>query len=159
LLDPVEALPEALCCLILQLLPADARLRCKEVSRGWRALLGRNATLWRVADLSAASGVARRSEPLLAALSDGGGLVELDVSGWEQLDVGALHAAVARNAATLRSLRAVGCTRGHGWRWTGASAAARLSLRGRAVRSRNSRPAPQGRKCARCCAPRPACTC
>ena len=73
-------LPLSLALRIFSLLPADQRLRCAEVSRGWRATVALPA-LWRRLDLSPESGVPFRS-----------------VDGLAQL----LHAAVARAGSALK---------------------------------------------------------
>ena len=73
------ALPLAVELRIFSLVPADQRLRCAEVARGWRATVAQPA-LWSRVDLSPASGV------------------ELPVS------AGLLHAAVARAAGALAVL-------------------------------------------------------
>lgn len=83
--------------LTFSFLPADQRLRCAEVSRGWRATVAQPA-LWRRVDLSPASGVAQPSLALLLAAlrRAGGALKALDVSGTDLYDVreicDALHA-------------------------------------------------------------------
>ena len=77
-------LPTELVRLVFLLLPADARLRCREVCRGWCAFLS-DASLWRVCDLSARSGVvAERTPALLQAATERaqGTLEVLDVTGW-----------------------------------------------------------------------------
>jgi len=82
-LDPVEVLLPEVVRLVFLLLPVDARLRCREVCRGWRDFL-EDPHLWRVCDLSALSGVAAECTPaLLRAATERaqGTLQELDVSG------------------------------------------------------------------------------
>ena len=77
-------LPTELVRLVFLLLPADSRLRCREVCRGWCAFLA-DASLWRVCDLSALSGVAAERTPALlrAATERAQGTLEvLDVTGW-----------------------------------------------------------------------------
>ena len=74
---PLEAVLD-----VFSLLPADQRLRCAEVSRGWRATVALPA-LWRSLDLSPESGVAQPVSPALlrAALARAGGaLTTLDAS-------------------------------------------------------------------------------
>ena len=67
---------------IFSLLPADQRLRCAEVSRGWRATVAQ-PSLWRRLDLSDTSGIV---QPLSAALlraalfRAGGALTTLDMT-------------------------------------------------------------------------------
>ena len=99
-------------------LPVDARLRCAEVSRAWRALLA-DTTLWSSLELSAFSGITRFSPPLFraAVTKAGGKLRTLDVSGVciyghidervdkSSLSFGVLRAAVASNSSTLVELR------------------------------------------------------
>ena len=67
---------------VFALLPADARLRCAEVSRAWRDTVALPA-LWRRLDLSDTSGVVRYSLGLFSAAvaRAGGALTALDVSG------------------------------------------------------------------------------
>jgi len=77
-------LPTDLVRLVFLLLPVDARLRCCEVCRGWRAFLS-DSFLWRVCDLSARSGVVAYRTPAL------------------------LHAAYARAQGTLEVLDVTGC--------------------------------------------------
>jgi hypothetical protein len=75
-------LPHAVVLHIFALLPADARLRCVEVCRAWRATLA-DAAAWVALDLSPACGVARFSEALLraAAARARGQLRSLDLCG------------------------------------------------------------------------------
>jgi len=104
-----------LASLVFALLPVDSRLRCREVCRGWRAFLA-DVRFWQVCDLSATSGVARRSPALLRAASERarGTLRELDVSCWyrgpvgegvETLDDEQLLSVLRSNAASLLALR------------------------------------------------------
>jgi hypothetical protein len=90
-------------------LPADARLRCAEVSHGWCATV-LDRSLWTRIDLSPASGVARRvakdSLLLAAAARAGGQLAALDVSGCEDITHAALLAVATANAGALRELSA-----------------------------------------------------
>ena len=58
-------LPLPLALRIFSLLPADQRLRCAEVSRGWRATVALPA-LWRRLDLSPESGLATPQRALAA---------------------------------------------------------------------------------------------
>jgi len=77
-------LPTELIRLVFLLLPADSRLRSREVSRGWYAFLA-DASLWRVCDLSVRSGVNVRRSPALLEASCAraeGTLEVLDVTGW-----------------------------------------------------------------------------
>jgi len=104
-------LPE-LVRLVFALLPADSRLRCRQVCRAWRAFLAERR-LWQVCDLSAASSVARPRTPalLLAACAQAGDqLRSLDVSGWRQLPFAVLLRVVRANSESLLELRAGGCT-------------------------------------------------
>jgi len=105
-----------LASLVFALLPVDSRLRCREVSRSWRAFLA-DARHWQVLDLSLTSGVARSSLALLRAASERarGTLRELDVSGWYNMPVGwgeealgnaQLLPVLRENAASLLELRA-----------------------------------------------------
>ena len=75
-------LPDKALDLIFSLLPGDPRLRCREVSRPWRAFLEQRRH-WTLCDLSPSSGVAsgvRSRQKLLAAASAraGGQLRVLD---------------------------------------------------------------------------------
>jgi hypothetical protein len=107
----LASLPHALLLHVFAALPADTRLRCAEVCRGWRSALTERS-LWTRLDLSHTSGVMHRlTDALLraAAAKAGGALTALDVSGCEQLTHEALLAVVTANACTLRELRACGC--------------------------------------------------
>jgi hypothetical protein len=100
-------LPHALVLHILSLLPVDARLRCAEVCRSWRAAL-EERSLWLRLDLSA-SGISPKREvtdALLHAAVAGahGELVALDVSGCVLVTFDALLAAVTANGGALREL-------------------------------------------------------
>jgi hypothetical protein len=90
-------------------LPLDARLRCAEVARPWRATCD-EPSLWLRLDLSEASGgLARPANDALlrAAIQRArGGLLALDVSD-SDITFGALLAVVAASPA-LRELRACG---------------------------------------------------
>jgi hypothetical protein len=112
---PFASLPPALALTIFAALPADARLRCAEVCRGWRAMLTERS-LWTRLDLSDSSGVTHRVTPALlraAATKAGGALQALDVSGvWHLLLTTRgepLRNLLAANAGALRELR---CLRG-----------------------------------------------
>jgi hypothetical protein len=101
-------LPLALVLHILSLLPVDARLRCAEVCRSWRAAL-EERSLWLRLDLSA-SGVSPKREATDALLRAAaaracGELVALDVRGCKRVTVDALLAVVTANGAALRELR------------------------------------------------------
>jgi hypothetical protein len=102
-------LPLSLVLAIFALLPVDARLRCREVCRGWRAVL-RERSLWLRLDLSEASGGLARpaTEGLLraAAARAGGQLHALDISECEGITHEALLAVLTVNAGALRELRA-----------------------------------------------------
>jgi len=115
---------------IFALLPVDSRLRCREVSRGWRAFLA-DPRLWRICDLD---GVTRRSPALLRAASEQaqGTLEVLDVSAWYGVPVGEgemalndgqLLPVLRANAASLLELRA----------WTTRGSAVRTSARAATV--------------------------
>ena len=63
-------LPWDFVALVLMRLPVDARLRAREVSRGWRALLN-EPRFWLVLDFSRGSGVvARLTRALLFAAGE-----------------------------------------------------------------------------------------
>ena len=76
------ALPRMLARAIFLLILVDARLRCVEVSRAWRALLA-DTSFWDRIDLSITSGVTCFNLPLLraAVAKAGGQLRALDVTG------------------------------------------------------------------------------
>ena len=78
-------LPLDFVALVLMRLPLDARLRAREVSRGWRALLN-EPRFWLVLDFSQGSGVRRATTRalLFAAGERGRGhLHTLDLTGTE----------------------------------------------------------------------------
>jgi hypothetical protein len=107
---PFAALPPALTLKILAALPADIRLRCAEVCRGWREMVAERS-LWTRLDLSHTSGVTHCvTDALLraAAAKACGALTALDISGCEQLTYDALLAVVTANASALRELLASG---------------------------------------------------
>ena len=123
-----------LVALIFQLLPVDSRLRCREVCRSWCAFLA-DPRLWRVCNLSAASGVvAERTPALLYAAAERaqGALEELDVTGWrglfavevvedeeeeeEEDKLDTLLPVLHSNAGSLRVLRAWDCFTPLEWR-------------------------------------------
>jgi len=116
-------LPADLVRLVFLLLPADVRLRSREVCRGWRAFLSDNF-LWRVCDLSTRSGVmVERTPALLRAACERalGTLEVLDVTGWrglfdeveeedeESSRLLALLPVLHANAGSLVELRAWDC--------------------------------------------------
>jgi hypothetical protein len=102
-------LPLSLALAVFALLPVDARLRCREVCRGWRAVLTERS-LWLRLDLSEASGGLARpaTEGLLRAAASraGGQLHSLDVSKFPGIAQEALLAVLTANAGALRELRA-----------------------------------------------------
>ena len=120
-----------LVALIFQLVPVDSRLRCREVCRSWCAFLA-DPRLWRVCNLSAASGVvAERTPALLYAAAERaqGALEELDVTGWrglfavevveeeeEEDKLDTLLPVLHSNAGSLRVLRAWDCFTPLEWR-------------------------------------------
>ncbi len=111
-LGAFAALPSPIVLAVLALLPVDARLRCREVCKGWHAALNERS-LWARVDLSEASGVAaahlewRRAARLLAAaaLRAGGQLQSIDVTAVRYVNFTALRDLAAGHAATLRELR------------------------------------------------------
>jgi hypothetical protein len=112
--DPLAVLPLQLAMVVLSLLPADQRLRCAGVCRGWRAV-ATTAELWARLDLSARSGLARPCSDALLRAAAGkarGAMVALDVSGCERVSLGALRAALAANAGALREVHACGVRTG-----------------------------------------------
>ena len=126
----LSPLPRCFVHAVFLRLPVDARLRCAEVSRAWRALLA-DTTLWSSLALSLDSGLTRFSQPLFraAVVKAGGKQRTLDVLGvhiygeiddeteddnnepLNALSFGVLRAAVAFNSSTLVELRT--CSRGH----------------------------------------------
>jgi hypothetical protein len=102
-------LPHALALAVFALLPVDQRLRCREVCRGWRAVLTEEVSLWRRLDLSAC-GVSPNHEVTdgllrAAAARAAGHLETLDVSGCcDALSHAALLRVVRANSASLREL-------------------------------------------------------
>ena len=103
--NPLEALPLFLGLRILAALPVDTRLRCSEVSRGWRAVLAERS-LWTTLDLRVLDArVADLSALLRAAAARAGGqLGALHLVAWNRDIHGALLAVLATNAATMREL-------------------------------------------------------
>jgi hypothetical protein len=94
------------------MLPADCRLLCAAVCRGWRAVLS-DRSLWTRLNLSAASDITRAvTDALLraAAARAGGQLQILDVTGCREINLDSLCAVLAANAGALRELHAVGAT-------------------------------------------------
>jgi len=101
-------LPWDFVALVLMRLPVDARLRAREVSRGWRALLNQ-PRFWLVLDFSRGSGVvARLTRALLFAAGERarGHLHTLDLTGDEDLGAEDLKQFVAAHGQSLRSLTA-----------------------------------------------------
>jgi len=101
-------LPWDFVALLLMRLPLDARLRAREVSRGWRALLN-EPRFWLVLDFSRGSGVVARLTPalLFAAGKRGRGhLHTLDLTGTEGLDAEHLVEFAAVHGQSLRSVAA-----------------------------------------------------
>jgi hypothetical protein len=100
-------LPLSLALFIFALLPVDARLRCREVCRGWRAVL-LERSLWLRLDMSPKAGLARPARDALlraAAARAGGQLQFLDVSECKGITHACLLAVLAANAGALRELR------------------------------------------------------
>jgi hypothetical protein len=114
----LSPLPHSVVLHIFSLLPVDARLRCLEVCRGWRAVL-LERSLWTRLNLSATCGATSRVTLGLlraAAARAGGQLAALDVfdrdffeEDEESEDDGAVEEAllevVTANSAALRELR------------------------------------------------------
>ena len=106
--DAFAVLPQALVLHILWRLPADSRLLCAAVCRGWRAALA-DPRAWTRLDLSPSSGLCHRaSDGLLRAATARarGGLSFLDVSGCDGVSEECLRAVLADSAASLTQLRA-----------------------------------------------------
>jgi len=88
-------------CLVFLLVPVDARLRCREVCRGWCALLT-EAPLWRVCDVSVRSGTAGAAH---ARAGHAGGArrgwlswpVKKSVYGRRRREQGGVHPALRRS--------------------------------------------------------------
>ena len=101
-------LPWDFVALVLMRLPLDARLRAREVSRGWRALLNQ-PRFWLVLDFSRGSGVvAHVSRALLFAAGKRGRghLHTLDISGLRSLFTEHLAQFMAVHGESLRSVTA-----------------------------------------------------
>ena len=103
-------LPWDFLALVFLRMPVDARLRAREVSRGWRALLN-EPRFWLVLDFSQGSGVRRATTRalLFAAGERGRGhLHTLDVNGYEDdlLSAEDLAQFVAAHGESLRSVTA-----------------------------------------------------
>ena len=101
-------LPLDFVALVFLRLPLDARLRAREVSRGWRALLN-EPRFWLVLDFSPGSGVvARMSRALLFAAGERGRghLHTLDLTGAEGFDSEDLAQFVATHGQSLRTVTA-----------------------------------------------------
>ena len=101
------ALPLAVELHIFSLIPADQRLRCAEVARGWRATVAQPA-LWSRVDLSPASGVAQPASAALlraAVARAGGALTVLDVSGTD-FELKEFYKALCKAAGTVKELHA-----------------------------------------------------
>ncbi len=111
-LGAFTALPPALTMHVFAHVPADTRLRCLELSRGFHALLA-DRSLWTRLQLPQSACVARTTtaDALLhaAARRAGGALEVLDLTSCKGISRAALLAVVAANAGTLRELRISGC--------------------------------------------------
>jgi hypothetical protein len=104
------SLPPALVLFIFSLVPADQRLRCLEVCKGWYATLNERS-LWTRLDLSATAGLARPATQALlraAAARAGGQLQALHLTDCVAITHVALLAVVRDNADTLTELRMEG---------------------------------------------------
>jgi len=98
--DPHELLPSDLVRLVFLLLPAEARLRCREVCRGWRAFLA-DASLWRVCRADSLAVLKRCSLRACGTLR----VLQLELDSSSNCDVPRLLAVVRANAASLRELQ------------------------------------------------------
>jgi len=99
-------LPLPLLRTLFALLPADTRLRCREVCPGWRDVLQCKA-FWCKLDISNTSGVAAiPSEAFVRALSHASGhrMEELHAHGCGALSSRTLRRLVSSNARTLRTM-------------------------------------------------------
>ena len=91
---------------VFTLLPVDSRMRCREVSRAWKAFLDQ-PWLWQCCDLSPASGIVAKPSCalLLAATARARGqLRELDVAGCNGFTFPTLLEVVQANRAALTTL-------------------------------------------------------
>ena len=107
------SLPLALRLACFGRVPVDARLRCAEVCRAWRAAT-REKRLWQRVDLSRFGGVTcAASDVLLRAVSCKacGQLEALEIGGCECITDAALLEVLADNAASMRELRMCGAMR------------------------------------------------
>jgi hypothetical protein len=112
---PVPPLPHALVLFIFSLVPADQRLRCLEVCKGWHATLNERS-LWTRLDLRVTAGLARpATEALLgaAAARAGGQLQALHLTACVANTHDALVPVARANADTLTELRMEGISIGH----------------------------------------------
>jgi hypothetical protein len=95
---------------MFELVPVDTRLRCREVCRGWRAVL-EDWRLWECCVLAAenVTPLAWRTAAFLEAATARaqGRLRVLTLPGWVRLDQDALLAIAKTNAATLRRISCV----------------------------------------------------
>ena len=114
--DLLAALPLNVALIVFSQVPVDQLLRCREVSRSWRAFLDQPSALWETVDLSADSGVvAPLSEGLVRALAirTAGQLRSLDVSGWQTTDKEVLFSPLlpllVANRRCLRTLKLLDC--------------------------------------------------
>lgn len=99
-------LPPPLLRALLALVPADMRLRCREVCPGWRDALAEKA-LWAHIDISDLSGVAAvPTDALLRALSAASGhtMIELQARNCGAINPRTVLRLVYANAHTLRTL-------------------------------------------------------
>jgi hypothetical protein len=109
-LPPLPALPRAVVHAIFALLPADTRLRCSEVCRGWRAAL-LDPPYWTHVDLRRTTGVrldcAHRAAAVLRAATAraAGAMQALDTAGFQLPFLHEVLNAVTASAASLRRLR------------------------------------------------------
>jgi hypothetical protein len=86
-LSALASLPHAVAVHNFSLVPADTRLRCREVSRGWCATLD-DCGAWLQLDLRPTAGLARPATDALlhaAAARAGGQLRTLDVTACERV--------------------------------------------------------------------------
>jgi hypothetical protein len=98
-LSALAPLPHAVTVHIFSLVPADTRLRCREVCRGWRATLD-DCGAWLQLDLRPTAGLARPATDALlhaAAARAAGQLRTLDVTGRARLGIDAFTDVVRAN--------------------------------------------------------------
>jgi hypothetical protein len=108
--DPLVVLPRPLALLVLSFLPADHKLRCAAVCRGWRDALAERS-VWRELELSPACGLTRPACDWLlreAAARAGNELRVIRLRDCPEVTTRPLLAVVGASAATLDELEVRG---------------------------------------------------